>query len=329
MDEEQVETLQAPFPWFGGKSRVAPVVWERFGRLDNYVEPFFGTGAVLFGAPRVHRAETINDADGFVANFWRSITADPDSVAYHADHPVNENDLHARHAFMTPRRAELVARLEGNPEFYDAQIAGWWVWGICSWIGGGWCDGNGPWRSVDGKLVKGEPGGISRQRPHLGPVRGVKRQLPHLSDAGQGVAKNVPLLEWFERLAKRLRRVRVCCGDWTRVCGPSPTTTLGMTGVFLDPPYSHDVGRDNECYAVEMPCSKAVAEWCRENEADPLLRIALCGYEGEHELPGWECHEWKTGGGYATKGSNGTVNANRERIWFSPRCIHDAQGRLF
>lgn len=39
-------TLKAPFPWFGGKSRVADVVWRAFGNVPNYVEPFFGSGAV-------------------------------------------------------------------------------------------------------------------------------------------------------------------------------------------------------------------------------------------------------------------------------------------
>jgi site-specific DNA-adenine methylase len=36
-------TYRAPFPWFGGKRRVAPVVWQRFGDVENYVEPFFGS----------------------------------------------------------------------------------------------------------------------------------------------------------------------------------------------------------------------------------------------------------------------------------------------
>ena len=40
-------TLKAPFPWFGGKSRAAHLVWERFGNVRAYVEPFFGSGAVL------------------------------------------------------------------------------------------------------------------------------------------------------------------------------------------------------------------------------------------------------------------------------------------
>ena len=88
-------SLKAPFPWFGGKSRVADVVWQRFGNVQNYVEPFFGSGAVLLGRPQpFDGVETVNDKDGFVANFWRALQAAPDEVARHADWPVNENDLH-------------------------------------------------------------------------------------------------------------------------------------------------------------------------------------------------------------------------------------------
>jgi hypothetical protein len=30
--------LKAPFPWFGGKRKVADMVWQRFGDVANYVE---------------------------------------------------------------------------------------------------------------------------------------------------------------------------------------------------------------------------------------------------------------------------------------------------
>ena len=30
--------MKAPFPWFGGKARVASWVWEALGDVDNYVE---------------------------------------------------------------------------------------------------------------------------------------------------------------------------------------------------------------------------------------------------------------------------------------------------
>lgn len=39
--------MKAPFPWFGGKRRVADVVWAALGDVDNYVEPFAGSLACL------------------------------------------------------------------------------------------------------------------------------------------------------------------------------------------------------------------------------------------------------------------------------------------
>lgn len=37
-----VGTLKAPFPYFGGKRRVAELVWSRLGDPINYIEPFAG-----------------------------------------------------------------------------------------------------------------------------------------------------------------------------------------------------------------------------------------------------------------------------------------------
>ena len=56
--------ILAPFPWFGGKSSVAGDVWQRFGDVKNFVEPFFGSGACLLARPKHQGFETINDFDG-------------------------------------------------------------------------------------------------------------------------------------------------------------------------------------------------------------------------------------------------------------------------
>ena len=330
--------LKAPFPYFGGKHRVADIIWEAFGAVDNYVEPFFGSGAVLLGRPTVDGkkyTETVNDADGFICNFWRALQSDPEAVAKYADWPVNESDLEARHLWLVGRRADLTTALN-DPDYYDAKIAGWWVWGISCWIGSGWCSGNGPWILRDGKIVDtrqlphlGNAGrGVNRQRPHLGNAgQGVNRKLPHLGDAGRGVNRGDGDLEnYLAALAERLKNVRVCCGDWSRVCGPSVTFKHGMTGIFLDPPYTDKADRA-EVYAVD--CDRVghdVARWCRENGDNPLLRIALCGYEGEYDLPGWRKHSWKAAGGYENQstGDDGpSGNCLKERIWFSPGCINN------
>jgi DNA adenine methylase len=338
--------MQAPFPYFGGKSRIASAVWERFGTVRNYVEPFFGTGAVMLLRPQPFTGtETVNDADGMISNFWRAISADPEAVAFHADNPVNENDLHARHSWLVERKPELQARLEGDPEFYDAKVAGWWCWGICCWIGSGFCSGKGPWRSVDVDGVRqlvhlGDAGrGVNRQRVHLGDAgRGVNRQRVHLGDAGKGVNRKrvhlgdagqgvnrqrEGLYDWFDELSERLRRVRVCCGDWSRVCTNTPTVNMGETAVFLDPPYADTAKRAGDLYSHDsLSVAHDVRAWAIEN--GERMRVALCGYEGEHAMPAdWEALAWKTKGGYGSQGSQGSqvsINASRERIWFSPRC---------
>ena len=313
--------IKAPFPWFGGKSRVADLVWDRFGNVPNYVEPFFGSGAVLLARPHEPHTETVNDLDCMVANFWRALEMDPDGVADYADHPVNEADQHARHLWLCSQ-AEFRERMKTDPDYFDAKIAGWWVWGQCIWIGSGWCESQLPHLGNAGK-------GVHRQLPHLGGGQGVHRKRPHLgghgNNGGQGVHRgDQPIYAYMRELATRLRRVRVCCGDWSRVCGPSPTFKHGVTGVFLDPPYADEADRQNGLYATDsLTVAHAVREWAIENGDNRLMRIALCGYEGEHDMPDtWECVAWKAHGGYGLQGEGrGRTNAGRERVWFSPACL--------
>ena len=370
-------TLKAPFPYFGGKSRIAGAIWERFGTVSNFVEPFFGSGAVLLGCPCPGHTETVNDADGLLANFWRALRADPDAVAEHADYPVSELDLHARHRWLVAQRAD-VERLLADPEWYDPKAAGWWVWGISQWIGSGWCP---PARVAD-------VGELTRKLPHVGDAgMGVHRaanvharddqstprlpcQLPHVGDAGMGVhrarsafgrpsggdaragrsnfgklphlqgeagatgtgilkesiqeAGPTALRDYLRQLAARLRRTRVTCGDFARVLGPSVTWRHGLTAVLLDPPY--DQSERAAVYAVETDAAHRARAWAVENGANPLLRIALCGYDSIAMPEGWQMLRWKAAGGYGSQGKGrGRENAVREVVWFSPHCLNPAE----
>jgi hypothetical protein len=391
-------TLRAPFPWFGGKSRVAHLIWDRFGDVPNYVEPFFGSGAVMLMRPHPPRIETINDLDCYVANFWRSVQRAPDEVALYADSPVNEADLHARHLWLV-NRDEFRERMKSDPDYFDAKIAGWWVWGISCWIGSGWCS-RPEWtgRINASRAERGVHAFLEQRRPNLGsengvhakngrapthkrpritgyadagvhapPVRagladeeernprnaglniwqkrpalhrsnrGTNRQLPDiggcLSAAGRGVhgsGRTVALIEWMENLSMRLRAVRVCCGDWTRVLGRSPTECIGVTGIFLDPPYGAE--RDSGIYSTDdLKVAAAVREYAVTHGDNPKLRIALCGYQGEHAMPAdWTCLSWKANGGHGNAAQGrGRANAARERIWFSPHCLVPRQPELF
>ena len=332
-------SLSAPFPYFGGKSKAAPLVWSRFGDVKNYVEPFCGSAAMLLSAPNGKRVETINDADGFVANFWRAVRHAPEDVARHADYPVVEADLEARHAWLVNRSERLRWQLE-DPDFFDAKIAGWWVWGACAWIGSGWCAGTGPHMTTGANIYDrrqlphvGNAGqGINRQLPHVGDAgQGIKRQLPHVGNAGQGINRQLPhvgnagrgafILDWMQALGERLRDVRVANGDWKRVLSTSVTTRHGVTAVFLDPPYAKGA-MDYAAGGVGSGLSQDVLAWCLENGDDPKLRIALCGHLGEHDAPGWTAESWKASGGYA-RSSETVDNRKSETIWFSPHCVRE------
>lgn len=355
--------LKSPYPYYGGKSAVAPLIWQRLGDVPNLVIPFFGSGAELWARPHwdiaagqfaggsPYRIETVNDLDGMVANFNRALKHSPDEVAFWASDPVNETDLHARHSWLVNVAApNIEPQLRADPDFYDSKAAGWWVWGISQWIGSGWCSrpdwtvrpalgnagngvlGAGVRTSQQLPLLKGEAGihakRTHQKRPHLMSSMGIFTQQP------TAVTHKEHLRAYMGQLSQRLSRVRVCAGDWSRVLGPSPTYKLGLTGVILDPPYSAEAGRDNTLYAAEsQTVAHDVRRWCLEDMTDerggyagprykhPLLRLVLCGYEGEHDMPAdWECVAWKTNGGYGNQ-SEDNGNKHRERLWFSPNCL--------
>lgn len=338
---------------------------------------------------------------------------------------VHNCDLHARHRWLvlSDEAKAFRERMRKDPEYYDPRIAGWWCWGLCCWIGGGWCKSdqldrhqNSPPqllgdRGVGRKAKKGQlkdtrpridgrgrdsktsaiqPGVLGEpdswpgangpnRRPAIdhggGNMDGVAKKprltggrkgdeyygglgvhadggeagnRPQLADAysrGRGVhgddskgtcrERREWLVGWFHRLRDRLRTVRVCCGDWLRVCdSENVTTRLGVTGIFFDPPYSHEAGRDMTLYASESgTVAHDVRQYCLERGDNKMMRIALCGYEGEGheelEKHGWTVVKWKSSGGYGNRTEKGKENARKERIWFSPHCNQKKMGFLY
>jgi len=346
--------LKIPYIWFGGKRTVASKVWEALGDVDNYIEPFFGGGAVYLLRPHEPKMEIINDMDGFVSNFWRAVQNAPEKLAEWMYYPVNEVDLEARHRYLCkqPDKDDFLERLKHDPDFYDVKKAGWWCWGLNAWIGAGWCQGNYYPEDHDKSTGRGVCKGANK-RPHISShCQGVHCKRPHISHAGHGVHAGTPdstaktlgrhearaefLKDWMLALRDRLRETRVCCGDWSRVCTDGAMSHGKTVGVFLDPPYSDEANRTEEIYTVDsLTVAHEVREWCKKYGGEERYRIALCGYDTEHaelEEIGWRVYEWKTQGGYANfakENEQGKINKGRETIWFSPYCLADKQRVLF
>lgn len=287
---------KAPFPYYGGKGTVRHQVWNHYGSVRTFVEPFAGSLGILLGRPKDTfnwkgnpMREIVNDLNGFVVNAWRAIQLDPDKLALFIETncPVFESDLRARQHYLVREQDDLTKMLISDPEAYDLEAAAYWISGISSYIGHGF-----PY----------DDGG-----------------RPHVSSYGKGVhslGRRDRLDDIFAALSQRLRYVKIFCGDWSR-CVTSQITEhgLGPAAIFLDPPYTAEAGRTSDLYDDDdLTVGHEVYRWCMDNGDDPNLRIALCGLEGEYDMPSdWKEVPWGGPGNFST--------ASRERIWFSPHCL--------
>jgi hypothetical protein len=216
---------------------------------------------------------------------------------YSAELTNQEVELHARHHYLIDNATEeFRTKMETDPDYYDAKMAGFFVFGQCASVGDNWL----------------QPKGL--------------KALPMLSSAGGGIhGLTYSVQEQFTKLQARLKRVRVCCGDWKRIMTPSVLdknkglSPKDITAIFLDPPYSLD-NRD-KVYVHDQDVYREVAQWALDNGDNPRLRIAMCGYQGDAQFPAWQEYQWTGSGMGNMSDKRGKNNQSRECIWFSPNCL--------
>lgn len=94
--------MNAVVKYPGSKWSLADWIIGMFPKHHSYVEPFFGSGAVLFNKPRSN-IETINDMDGNVVNLFKVIRDEPEKLA--------------RAIYMTPYARDVYEKaFKENPE---------------------------------------------------------------------------------------------------------------------------------------------------------------------------------------------------------------------
>ena len=71
--------MKAVLKYPGSKWSISDWIISFFPKHHSYLEPFFGSGAVLFNKPRSN-IETVNDLDGNVVNLFEWIKKDPERV---------------------------------------------------------------------------------------------------------------------------------------------------------------------------------------------------------------------------------------------------------
>ncbi len=142
-------------------------------------------------------------------NAWRAMRFAPDEVARWCDWPVNHVDLRARKLALQRNRERLLTGLISDPKWHDAELAGYWIWGMSCWIGSGFMSNNSeqvpaltrPGRGVNqGQTLDGIPqiatgnGGDGKGINALG-------QRPYLSGGGGGDGRGINALGKRPRLA--------------------------------------------------------------------------------------------------------------------------------
>jgi hypothetical protein len=298
IDVDAAHSLMPPFSYFGGKRAIAKQIWLRFGNPTCYIEPFFGGGSVLLARRSIGANETINDLDGYVANFWRSIARDPDAVAHHALYPIYEADLNARSSWLVEQLGHL--RHLDDPDWYDARIAGWWCWVVCA---------NLPRRLDD-----------TKNPPSMRPVG----LLSLFRRYGKQAA-----IDYIHRLSDRIARVVVMNGDWTRCVAPSRHAHAASVAVYLDPPYASS-GRTYRCDS-ESVALDAYA-WAVEHGSDARFRIAISGHKDDYDSfpAAWSMLRWTRPKGRTKINDGGMPSRHDEMVWFSPHCLRPiVQGDMF
>ncbi len=118
-------------------------------------------------------------------NAWRSMQFAPDEVARWCDWPVNHADLRARKLELQRKREYLLEGLISDPKWCDPELAGYWIWGMSCWIGGGFMNSDSEQRPSVGNT--GEAIHALCQRPQLSKSQGLDAlgKRPRLAGWGE------------------------------------------------------------------------------------------------------------------------------------------------
>ena len=292
------------FPYIGGKYTIAPEINRRFGAIDTRIDAFTGSSSWIL-ASEPAKYEIVNDLDGYVVNYLRAVKYAPDEVARHLDFPRAELELVARHHYVRDRLPELIAKLGGEPDYYDPILAARWAYVMAHKYDPS-LNKSGGWLVHDGRLIY-ERG--------VGRIRGSLNSRPSLLAR---LVKERRVSEYVAALSERLRNVCIFWNDFVVVAGKAKQPELGVVGILLDPPYPrhlHNYDYDTDGADVWH----RAARWAVSNGDNPRLRIAVCGYndaDSDALFPsGWARFFWKRSGIGQYK--------DKECIWFSPHCKGD------
>lgn len=266
----------SPLKWHGGKHYLAPRIIALMPSHTHYVEPFFGSGAVLLAKDPEGVSEVANDLDARLMNFWacmRCSGALADFVIVMQSTPFSEELWRwAREKMDHPCENK-------HPNICLACAVGFFV--CCR-------------QSMAGRMESFAPLSKTRVR------RGMNEQASAWISAVDGLSM----------VHARLRRVVVLNSPALEVIsredGPS-------TLFYLDPPYLCETRTAPEAYRHEMSDGQHfdLLESIRVAKA----KVMISGYRSamyDERLPAWNRHDFDLPNNSA---SGATKRRMTESLW--------------
>ncbi len=108
--------MKTPIVYYGGKQKMIKHILPHIPNHTTYVEPFAGGAAVFFAKPK-SKAEFINDINGNIAAFYRSMVIDFDGLQ-----KMIESTIHCENTFKRAKDIYLSTNLYSDTE------RAWAVW---------------------------------------------------------------------------------------------------------------------------------------------------------------------------------------------------------
>lgn len=250
-----MDRITPPLKYHGGKSKLADRIVALMPPHVQYVEPYFGGGAVLLRKDPEGVAEVVNDLHGGLVAFWR-VLADPAQFAEFR------------------RRVEAVPFSE--QEFNRARRADEWRAAIDDY-------GARPVEEAVDFFVHCRMSLAGRMDSFTGVTRSRRRRGMQAE-----VSAWITAVDGLPAVHARLRRVLI-------LCRPAHQVVASMSGpdtlIYMDPPYMKGARASPSVYDHEMTdeqhadmLDQACASTCR---------VMISGYSTplyEHRLMEWNRH---------------------------------------
>jgi len=109
-------TIKTPLTYYGGKQKLCKTILEMIPEHNLYAEPFVG-GAAIFFAKKPSGVEVINDTNGELINFYRTVQRDFVSLEKEISISLHSRELHAD-----------ASAVYNRPKLFSEIKRAWAVW---------------------------------------------------------------------------------------------------------------------------------------------------------------------------------------------------------